>query len=111
MLMDMFHDLAPVEKKMRVHFHSFMSDVHTRIHQVKQDTVRDYESGTKPKVYDPIPPVAEDIAEEAWLLCFDEFQVFFRKKLLSLYRLVHYSNKCVYNCKYLQKCFMFRLPT
>lgn len=27
------------------------------------------------KSYDPIAPVAEEISEEAGLLCFDEFQV------------------------------------
>ena len=25
--------------------------------------------------YDPIKPVAQEISEETWLLCFDEFQV------------------------------------
>lgn len=39
MLMDMFYDVAPVRRKLRVHFHSFMSDVHTKIHRVKQATV------------------------------------------------------------------------
>lgn len=29
----------------------------------------------KPHKYDPIPPVASDIANDTWLLCFDEFQV------------------------------------
>jgi predicted ATPase len=29
----------------------------------------------KTQSYDPIPPVAKEISEEAWLLCFDEFQV------------------------------------
>jgi protein AFG1 len=75
MLMNLFHDISTVKKKQRVHFHSFMLDVHSRIHKVKQATVRDWKSGTKPKVYDPIPPVAEEIAENTWLLCFDEFQV------------------------------------
>ncbi|CAL8110863.1 unnamed protein product [Orchesella dallaii] len=73
--MDMFHEIAPVRRKLRVHFHSFMSDVHTRIHKVKQQTVHDSSLGTKPRVYDPIPPVADEIAEDAWLMCFDEFQV------------------------------------
>lgn len=73
--MDLFHDVAPVQRKLRVHFHSFMSDVHSRIHRVKQETVHNFSHGTKPRVYDPIPPVAEGIAEETWLLCFDEFQV------------------------------------
>jgi len=75
MVMDLFHDSAPVNRKKRVHFNSFMLDVHTRIHKVKQELVSTVKTGTRPKVYDPIPPVAEDIAEESWLLCFDEFQV------------------------------------
>ena len=29
MLMDLFYDEVPVEKKQRVHFHSFMLDVHS----------------------------------------------------------------------------------
>ncbi|MBL7238434.1 AFG1 family ATPase [Novacetimonas hansenii] len=66
MLMDLFFDLAPVEHKRRVHFHRFMQDVHQRIHDMK---VAD------PALSDPIPPLARQIAQEAWLLCFDEFQV------------------------------------
>ncbi len=62
MLMDLFFQTAPVEKKKRVHFYSFMLDVHKRIHALK----------TKG---DPIEPVARAIAEEATLLCFDEFHV------------------------------------
>ena len=63
MLMDMFFDCAPVAKKRRVHFYEFMQEVHARIHE------RRAEKG------DPIAPVARDIAAEATLLCFDEFQV------------------------------------
>lgn len=51
-----------------------MLDVHSRIHEVKKTIVRDVNS-TKLQPFDPIPPVAANIAEEAWLLCFDEFQV------------------------------------
>lgn len=32
-------------------------------------------AGKMAKAYDPIAPVAEEISEEASLLCFDEFQV------------------------------------
>lgn len=32
-------------------------------------------AGKMAKSYDPIAPVAEEISEEACLLCFDEFQV------------------------------------
>ena len=66
MLMDMFFDLAPVERKRRVHFHAFMDDVHARIHAHRQRRSSDA---------DPIPPVAEHWAAEARLLCFDEFAV------------------------------------
>lgn len=51
-----------------------MTDVHKEIHKFKSLQVRDSNS-TKPKPYDPIAPVAELIGNEAWLICFDEFQV------------------------------------
>ena len=70
MLMDMFHDLVPVRRKRRVHFNDFMADVHDRIQRHRQarkdGTVRED---------DPIPPVARALAEQAWVLCFDEFSV------------------------------------
>lgn len=70
MLMDMFFDLVPVRRKRRVHFNDFMADVQDRIQKHRQarkeGTVRED---------DPIPPVASKLAEEAWVLCFDEFSV------------------------------------
>lgn len=40
-------------------------------------------AGKMAKSYDPIAPVAEEISEEACLLCFDEFQVMFLKQELK----------------------------
>lgn len=74
MLMDMFHDTSAIQKKKRVHFHKFMLDVHKRIHAVKQRQPRITTTRDK-KPFDPISPVADDISKQAWLLCFDEFQV------------------------------------
>jgi len=51
--------------KRRVHFHEFMLDVHHRIFVYKQE----HPQG------DAIPFVAQQLAQEAQLLCFDEFQV------------------------------------
>ena len=70
MLMDLFFGLAPVRRKRRVHFHAFMADVHVRIHAWRQAKLRHAVKGD-----DPIAPVAEDLAREATLLCFDEFAV------------------------------------
>jgi len=70
MLMDLFFDALPVNRKRRVHFHAFMADVHARIHAHRQDL-----KAGRTKENDPIPPVAEALADEAWVLCFDEFQV------------------------------------
>lgn len=74
MLMDMFYDCCAITRKRRVHFNSFMTDVHTKIHEIKSKQVRDV-TDTKPKPFDPIKPVAELITEDSWLICFDEFQV------------------------------------
>lgn len=79
-----------MEHKKRVHFHSFMLDVHSRIHEVKKGIVRDHTS-TKLQPFDPIPPVASSITENTWLLCFDEFQVdikCLKKTILMLLKIV-----------------------
>jgi cell division protein ZapE len=70
MLMDMFFQMAPVEKKRRCHFHEFMADVHNRVHAHRQKL-----KNGETKQADPIPPVAAAILAEAELLCFDEFTV------------------------------------
>ncbi|XP_059470407.1 putative ATPase N2B [Neocloeon triangulifer] len=78
MLMDLFFNCCKsVTMKQRVHFHAFMQDVHTRIHENKQLQSQASDGGrtSKSRSYDPIPPVADSISKEAWLICFDEFQV------------------------------------
>jgi protein AFG1 len=58
------HKHAKITKR-RVHFHEFMLDVHHRIFVYKQKHPRG----------DAIPIIAKQLAQEAQLLCFDEFQV------------------------------------
>jgi cell division protein ZapE len=70
MLMDLFFDASPVERKRRAHFHEFMLDVHERVHAWRQARKRGDVKGD-----DPIEPVAAALTDEAWLLCFDEFHV------------------------------------
>ncbi len=70
MLMDLFFDASPVIRKRRAHFHEFMVDVHERVHAYRQKLKKGEVTGD-----DPIAPVAAAIAEESWLLCFDEFHV------------------------------------
>lgn len=64
MLMDLFFDHVPETRKRRVHFHAFMQEVHGAMHEVR-----------KTGVDDAIKPVAQDIAKEVRLLCFDEMQI------------------------------------
>jgi cell division protein ZapE len=70
MLMDMFFELAPNQRKRRVHFHRFMADVHDRV-QKHREALKE----GRTKEADPVPPVARALAQEARLLCFDEFTV------------------------------------
>ena len=64
MLMDLAFDHVRAEPKRRVHFHEFMLETHQRLRNARRT-----DEG------DPIEPVAEQIAAEARLLCFDEMQV------------------------------------
>ena len=73
MLMDLFFDATAIPHKRRVHFHAFMLEVHAMIHRWRQLDPKGKER--KEGGDDPIPPVAKQIAKQAWLLCFDEFQV------------------------------------
>jgi cell division protein ZapE len=70
MLMDFFFETSPVARKRRAHFHEFMLDVHERVHAIRQQMKRGEHEGE-----DPIRLVAEELAQQAWLLCFDEFHV------------------------------------
>ncbi|KAK6297585.1 hypothetical protein J4Q44_G00321680 [Coregonus suidteri] len=73
MLMDMFYSHVDNGCKKRVHFNSFMLDIHKRIHRRKQSTPQ--RRLGKMFTYDPILPVAMEISNETCVLCFDEFQV------------------------------------
>ncbi|MEI2299221.1 cell division protein ZapE [Ensifer sp. MJa1] len=70
MLMDLFFDTVPIQRKRRAHFHEFMADVHERIFKHRQKL-----KNGETKQADPIPPVASELFGEARLLCFDEFTV------------------------------------
>lgn len=61
-LMDAFFDALPFEDKLRAHFHRFMQRVHRDLKQL---------AGEK----NPLVKVAEGIAAEARVICFDEFFV------------------------------------
>lgn len=61
-LMDCFFEAVPYRRKRRVHFHAFMQEVHNELRSLKQEA-------------DPLVRVAERIARQTRLLCFDEFHV------------------------------------
>lgn len=61
-LMDIFYDALPFPEKMRTHFHRFMKRVHEDLTELK---------GHK----NPLTLIADRIAKEARVICFDEFFV------------------------------------
>jgi len=81
MLMDLFFETAPLADKRRVHFHAFMQGIHDAIKAWRDLDESERKKGLRALSLpasigdDPIPPVAKGVAEEARLLCFDEFQV------------------------------------
>lgn len=70
MLMDLFYQHVSEKKKLRVHFHAFMHDIHQQIYQLRQK-----QAIAQSKNFDPLQTIAEEIAARYRLLCFDEFVV------------------------------------
>lgn len=70
-----------------------MKHIFSGVHTLKQSVPRQY-NVRKTQSFDPIPPVAKEISNEAWLLCFDEFQVF-------IYSMIEMENLLftLYYCK------------
>lgn len=64
MLMDLFFETCPIKLKRRVHFLTFMQEVHQFTHQRRLENK-----------YDAIPALAKKIRASARVLCFDEFHV------------------------------------
>lgn len=60
-LIDLFYSCVPV-KKMRVHFHDFMKNIHQQLGQLR---------GQK----NPLEKIAKHITDQAHVLCLDEFMV------------------------------------
>ena len=61
-LMDIFFESLPFENKMRVHFHRFMRRVHQELKTLDQKK-------------NPLDIVAQRLADDARVICFDEFFV------------------------------------
>jgi len=76
MLMDLFFETAPAQKKRREHFYAFMAEVHGLIDAWRKgDAAARRAMFGQAKGDDPIAPAAELIASGARLLCLDELQV------------------------------------
>ncbi|MGI9500691.1 MAG: cell division protein ZapE [Geminicoccaceae bacterium] len=77
MVMDLFFESAPVEKKRRVHFHAFMQEVHARLKTFRDGVGRQGTESERVSAApdDAIPALADHLFGEAKLLCFDEFHV------------------------------------
>ena len=71
MIMDLFYEQSDIEQKQRVHFHSFMQEVHKRLHAFREAQKLGKVSENK----DGVEALARVISDKAWLICFDEFHV------------------------------------
>ena len=74
-LMDCFYAASPLEKKIRIHFHEFMREVHRELHEL---------SG----LADPLDELSRRIAQRYRLICFDEFHINDIADAMILYRLL-----------------------
>ncbi len=78
MLMDLFFEAVTLKDKRRVHFHDFMLETHAFIFEwrkLSSAEKRKHPAHVREAGEDPIAPAAKHIADQASLLCFDEFHV------------------------------------
>ena len=68
MLMDLFYQHLPVEKKQRIHFHRFMESVHQQLNNISNNT-----STVTINRENPLNYIAKTWAQRIDVLCFDEF--------------------------------------
>ena len=61
-LMDVFYESLPFKRKLRLHFHRFMHEVHHQLKELQGEV-------------NPLRQVAANISSRARVLCFDEFFV------------------------------------
>ncbi len=61
-LVDCFYECLPFNNKQRIHFHRFMQEVHKALKQLDN-------------IENPLQVVADRLATDTWVLCFDEFHV------------------------------------
>lgn len=61
-LVDSFYECLPFENKLRLHFHRFMQNVHKELKLLKN-------------VESPLKIIAEKVAKQTRIVCFDEFHV------------------------------------
>lgn len=73
-MMDLFYETLSIDRKKRIHFHEWMIDVHERLHRLQKQSKQSGASSNH-SADDLVARVAEEMLAEAWLLCFDEFQV------------------------------------
>jgi cell division protein ZapE len=74
-LMDCFFNAVPIKRKVRLHFHEFMREVHRELHLMQ---------GTQ----DPLDALGAKISKKYKLICFDEFHVADITDAMILYRLL-----------------------